>query len=117
MLYICCRAVALGLTAEDMVAVQDLQCIYAIYMLYGCSTRSDSRGYGGGAGLTVYLCYIFTVCCRAVALGLTAEDMVAVQDFQEEIKAKRVTQQKVSDTAEIIKKEVAMQETSMRVGH
>ena len=29
-----CRAVALGLTAEDMVAVQDLQCIYAIYVLY-----------------------------------------------------------------------------------
>ena len=29
-----CRAVALGLTAEDMVAVQDLQCIYAIYLLY-----------------------------------------------------------------------------------
>ena len=36
-MYLCtvyCRAVALGLTAEDMVSVQDLQCIYAIYLLY-----------------------------------------------------------------------------------
>ena len=52
------------------------------FILLGCGAGSDSRGYGGSAGFTVYLCYIFTICCRAVALGLTAEDMVAVQDLQ-----------------------------------
>jgi len=48
---------------------------------------------------------------RAVALGLTAEDMVAVQDFTETLKEKR----KPESAATIIKREVAMQEPEMRV--
>ncbi|KAK3096658.1 hypothetical protein FSP39_002154 [Pinctada imbricata] len=51
---------------------------------------------------------------RAVALGLTADEMLAVQDFQEEIRAKRVTEQQSASTAEVIKKEVVAQEMSMR---
>ncbi|KAJ8314697.1 hypothetical protein KUTeg_006847 [Tegillarca granosa] len=54
---------------------------------------------------------------RAVALGLTAEDMMAVQDFQEEIKATRAqtsqTQKGVS-IATRIKREVEEEEAGLR---
>ncbi|KAH3726744.1 centrosomal protein of 290 kDa-like [Dreissena polymorpha] len=47
---------------------------------------------------------------RAVALGLTAEDMIAVQDYTETLKEKR----KPESAATVIKREVAMKESEMR---
>ncbi|XP_053396760.1 centrosomal protein of 290 kDa-like [Mercenaria mercenaria] len=47
---------------------------------------------------------------RAVALGLTADDMIAVQEYTETLKEKR----KPESVATIIKREVAMEETNMR---
>ena len=57
---------------------------------------------------------IITFLCftnRAVALGLTAEDMMAVQEFQETLKTKRQPE----SVATIIKREVAKEDSQMRV--
>ena len=48
---------------------------------------------------------------RAVALGLTAEDMIAVQEFTEGLKVKKQPE----SVATIIKREVAMEESQMKV--
>ncbi|KAL4233575.1 hypothetical protein ACF0H5_008256 [Mactra antiquata] len=47
---------------------------------------------------------------RAVALGLTADDMIAVQEYTETLKEKR----KPESVATVIKREVAMEESQMR---
>ncbi|XP_055954901.1 centrosomal protein of 290 kDa [Patella vulgata] len=49
---------------------------------------------------------------RAVALGLTAEDMMAVQDFTEDLKYKNQT--KTESVATIIRREVAKEEKVIR---
>ena len=54
---------------------------------------------------------------RAVELGLTAEDMVAVQDYTETLRTKRKTEQESESAAAIIKREVQKQETQLRVGY
>ncbi|XP_060063320.1 centrosomal protein of 290 kDa-like [Ylistrum balloti] len=51
---------------------------------------------------------------RAVALGLTADDMMAVADFQEELKATRVKQAEATSTGAQIKREVESEEMEMR---
>ena len=48
-------------------------------------------------------------------MGLTAEDMVAVQDYTETLRTKRKTDLESESTAAIIKREVQKQETQMRV--
>lgn len=48
---------------------------------------------------------------RAVQLGLTAEDMLAVQEYTDTLREKR----KPESVATIIKREVAMEESQMRV--
>ena len=48
---------------------------------------------------------------RAVALGLTADDMMAVQEFTEGLKTKKQPE----SVATIIKREVAMEESHMKV--
>ena len=47
-----------------------------------------------------------------MALGLTADDMIAVQEFTEGLKTKKPQQESV---ATIIKREVAMEESQMKV--
>ncbi|KAL3881749.1 hypothetical protein ACJMK2_028144 [Sinanodonta woodiana] len=47
---------------------------------------------------------------RAVALGLTADDMLAIDEFTENLK----TRKEPEGVAEVIKREVAQQETAMR---
>ena len=54
---------------------------------------------------------------RAVELGLTAEDMVAVQDYTETLRTKHKTEQESESAAAIIKREVQKQETQLRVGY
>lgn len=49
---------------------------------------------------------------RAVALGLTADDMIAVQEYTETLKVKRQPE----SVATVIKREVAKEESHMRVG-
>ncbi|XP_021339748.1 centrosomal protein of 290 kDa-like, partial [Mizuhopecten yessoensis] len=51
---------------------------------------------------------------RAVALGLTAEDMMAVADFQEELKATRVKNAEATSTGAQIRREVESEETQLR---
>ncbi|OWF51997.1 centrosomal protein of 290 kDa-like [Mizuhopecten yessoensis] len=51
---------------------------------------------------------------RAVALGLTAEDMMAVADFQEELKATRVKHAEATSTGAQIRREVESEETQLR---
>ena len=56
------------------------------------------------------------MCCyRAVALGLPAEDMIAVMDFQEELKTQRL-QKEAPSIATAIRKEVEKEESQMKVG-
>jgi len=63
-----------------------------------------------------FICnYNIVFCYSAAALGLTAEDMMAVQDFQEEIKAKRKKGENESSTANQIKQDVAKEEHELRV--
>ncbi|XP_071113169.1 centrosomal protein of 290 kDa-like [Haliotis cracherodii] len=50
---------------------------------------------------------------RAVALGLTAEDMLAVQDYQEELKVRKTQGQPISTAAAILR-EVERRESSIR---
>ena len=56
------------------------------------------------------------VFARAVALGLTAEDMLAVQDFTEELKVRK-TQTHVTSTAVRIVREVERDDRHIRVCH
>ena len=55
---------------------------------------------------------LFCPVSRAVALGLTADDMMAVQEFTEGLKTKK---QQPESVATIIKREVAMEESQLRV--
>lgn len=50
-----------------------------------------------------------------MALGLTAEDMMAVADFQEELKATRVKKAEATSTGAQIRQEVESEEYKMRV--
>ncbi|XP_055888045.1 centrosomal protein of 290 kDa-like [Biomphalaria glabrata] len=51
---------------------------------------------------------------RAVALGLTAEDMLAVQDYTETLKAKRQVQDEQQSAAVIIRQQVQKEESMIR---
>ncbi|CAL1542937.1 unnamed protein product [Lymnaea stagnalis] len=51
---------------------------------------------------------------RAVALGLTAEDMLAVQDYTETLKVKRRVQDEQQSAASIIRQQVQKEESMIR---
>ena len=51
-----------------------------------------------------------------MALGLTAEDMMAVQNYTETLKTKRRTEEEQQSAAVIIRKQVQHEEGRIRVG-
>ena len=76
------RAVALGLTAEDMVAVQEFT--------EGLKTsKQQPESVATIIRIILYFNWLpIETFSRAVALGLTAEDMIAVQEFTEGLKTR-----------------------------
>lgn len=59
---------------------------------------------------------LYVPCNRAVDLGLTAQDMIAVHDYTETLRTKRKSEIEQESAAEVIKREVRQQESHMRVG-
>lgn len=52
---------------------------------------------------------------RAVALGLTAEDMMSVYEYQENLKEQKKVKEMETSTAEVIKREVVHQQMDAQV--
>ena len=55
------------------------------------------------------------VLSRAVALGLTAEDMMNVYEYQENLKEQKKVKEMETSTAEVIKREVVHQQMDAQV--
>lgn len=81
-----------------------------IFCFQGCGSRTDSRGHD-----ECFYEWTFSV-FRAVALGLTAEDMMSVYEYQENLKEQKKVKELETSTAEVIKREVVHQQMDAQVG-